>query len=239
LIVALSSCGSHSTKSTSPGEHFVSPTAHALSPRPSSTASAPTAIVPEEQKTADQIMADALSAMEQATSVHVSGSSTDDKGTAAVELDKTRDAARQTLMDSTPGTETLVVVGGKAYDARSGPFKELPADVSAQLQSLTLSKMVACLRVEHGRLTKGAVTVVNHRRTIAIADDGKAPGAASATVFVALEAPVEVVRITVDGPVTPGGSAECGHPLDANVQRSAFDLDFSRPVEPITTPAVG
>lgn len=238
-MLALSSCGPQAPRSTTAGEHFASPSQQALSPRPSPDGSASPGVAAEETKSADEIAGDAVSAMEQAMSLHVSGTSTDDQGTVAVELDKTADAARQTLTDSSPGTETLVVVGGKAFDSRNGPFHGVSADVAAQLQSLTLRRMAGCLRVEHGGYTKGAITVVNRRRTISIADDGKAPGAAPGTLFVALDAPVEVVRVAVDGPVTPGGAGRCGHPLDANVKRSAFDLDFSRPVAPITAPAVG
>ena len=69
-------------------------------------------------------------------------------------------------------------------------------------------------RVEHGALTKGAVSTVDGTRVIAIDDDGRAPGASPSTAYVALSGPPLLVRVVVRGATTPGGRVDCGHPAN-------------------------
>ena len=84
-----------------------------------------------------------------------------------------------------------------------------------------------CARIEHGTLTKGAVSTVNGQRVIAVNDDGKAPGASSSTVYISASTPARLVRVVDHGATTPGGRADCGHAVSAgSPSTSSASFDF-------------
>ncbi|HEX6491968.1 MAG TPA: hypothetical protein VF112_00570, partial [Candidatus Dormibacteraeota bacterium] len=95
-------------------------------------------------------------------------------------------------------------------------------------RSLTLASTVRCARVEHGTLTRGAVSTVNGQRVIAVDDDGKAPGASPATAYITVSTPARLVRVVEHGASTPGGRADCGHATSPGTPPTATaDFDYA------------
>jgi hypothetical protein len=167
----------------------------------------------EESRTATQIYDDFLTDMARERSVHVTGHQVDATGVASdLDVIVTQDSANITLSASGQ-TLYLVVTPQAVYAAqmRSGPWLTPPADLATNARSLTLVTTVRCARIEHGTLTKGAVSTVNGQRVIAVDDDGRAPGASPSTVYVTVSTPARLVRVVDHGATTPGGHADCGH----------------------------
>ena len=211
-VVALAACGSSSTSSGSG----------------------------EETKTADQIFADALAALDSQPAAHIAQTSTDSTGTFKEDALVTGDAGRATITDPTGATIEIVVTGGSAYASQGGgPFQQLTGELLTQVQSVTIHKTVSCARSEHGTLTKGSISTVNGKRVIAITDDGKAPGASAGTVDVALDGTPLPVHIAQTGPPTAGGSLACGHTSSQSTTKSqTIDLDYPGGGVTITAPPV-
>lgn len=193
----------------------------------------------EASKSADQIFADTVAAMKQVEHVHLTGTQTDDTGTAQISADVTQNAARIDVKQG--GTDTIIiVVGGKAYgEQNGGNFQELPSDVELEAQATTLAKTIECAQKERGTLTKGDVTSVKGVRVIAIKDDGKVAGGSPGTTYVALDGPQRVIETRQEGKNTPGGSADCGHTPSSTTSAGMVDYDYAASVSTITMPPSG
>jgi hypothetical protein len=191
----------------------------------------------EENKTADQIFNDALSALDSQPVVHVSQTSTDSTGKAKQDATITGDAGRASITDPSGSTTIIVFTGGQAYASVGGSaFQQLTGDLQTEVSSITIHHTVGCARTEHGTLTKGSISTVNGKRVIAIMDDGKAPGATPGTVDVALDGPPLPVHIEQTGPATAGGSLACGHSPQSSVTAQTIDFDYPGGNVTITAP---
>jgi hypothetical protein len=194
-----------------------------------STAASPTAGA-EEARTAQQIYDDFLTSMASERSVHIAGHQVDSGGaTNDIDVLDTQNAASISL--TAQGTSIyLVVTPDRVYasQSRNGPWLTAPADLATNARSLTLANTVRCGRLEHGGLTKGAVSIVNGRRVVALEDDGRAPGASRSTVYVSLTGPPRLVRVVQHAAATPGGRADCGHAgAGSSPGISSASFDFS------------
>jgi hypothetical protein len=233
LVVLLAAAASATAcGSSSPSSSHPSPTA-----RPSGPAQ------PEESRSAQQIYDDSLAAVAQQRSAHITGHQVDTAGTAVdVDVVDTAQSARVTLR-AADGTIYLVVTPGAVFvsGSASGPYRTAPTDLATEASSLTLEATVRCGRIEHGALTKGAISTVNGIRVIAIEDDGKAPGASPSTTYIALSGPPLLVRVVARGATTPGGSIACGHsPNDTGPPTVSATYDFGDWGAPVTvTPPPG
>ena len=208
-VIAASGCGSSST-SSGPGE---------------------------EGKTADQILSDALSALDAQQDVHISQTSTNSTGTFKEDALITGDGGRASITDPSGMTTVIVVTGGAGYVSQGGgPFQQLSGDLLTQVSRITLHQTVRCARTEHGTLTKGSISTVNGRRVIAIMDDGKAPGATPGTLDVALDGAPLPLHIMQTGAATPGGSLSCGHTAHSTVRAQTIVLDYPSGSVTITPP---
>jgi hypothetical protein len=176
------------------------------SPTASSTARA------EETRSAQQIYDDFLTSMASERSVHIAGHQVDSSGANNdIDVLDTQNAASISL--TAQGTSIyLVVTPDKVYasQSRNGPWLTAPPDLATNARSLTLANTVRCGRLEHGGLTKGAVSTVNGQRVVALEDDGRAPGASRSTVYVSVTGPPRLVRVVQHAAATPGGRADCG-----------------------------
>ena len=176
----------------------------------SSTAS-PTAVA-EQARSAQQIHDDFLAAMASERSVHIAGHRVDSGGSSNdIDVLDTQSAASITL--TVQGTSIhLVVTPDRVYasQSRNGPWLTAPADLATNARSLTLASTVRCGRLEHGGLTRGAVSTVNGRRVVAVEDDGRAPGASPSTLYVSVTGPPRLVRVVQHAVATPGGRPDCG-----------------------------
>lgn len=190
----------------------------------------------EATRSADQIFDDAVSAMREVVAVHITGTSTDASGISRVEADVTQHAARAVIRDPR-GAVVVVVVGGRAYGAADGggAFQELPAALERQAQSLILSRTADCAVKEHGHLTRGAVSTVDGHQVVAVADDGRVPGGAPGTIYVAVDSPHVLIRTVTSGRETPGGSPDCGHDPSSTMRASQYEYSYGGEVQ-ITPP---
>jgi len=190
----------------------------------------------EASKSADQIFSDLVAAMKQVDHVHITGTQTDDSGTAQLTGDVTQTSARVEVKAN--GNDTVfIVTGGKAYGSQNGgPFSELPADLTVQVSVATLAKTIECAQSEHGTLAKGEVSTLNGVRVIALTDDGKAPGASPSTAFITLDGPARLIETRQTGRTTPGGRADCGHSSTDTTTAQQSDFDYSGPTPTITPP---
>ena len=183
----------------------------------------------EETRSATQVYDDFLTDIARERSVHVTGHQVNSAGTASdLDVVDTQDSASITL-SAAGQTLYLVVTPASVYAAqsRSGPWITAPTDLATNARSLTLASTVRCARIEHGTLTKGAVSTVNGQRVIAVNDDGKAPGASSSTVYISASTPARLVRVVDHGATTPGGRADCGHAVSAgSPSTSSASFDF-------------
>jgi hypothetical protein len=198
----------------------------------------------EETRTAAQIRDDFLTDMATEPSVHVTGHQVDSDGTASdIDVLDTQESASITLR-SAGTTIHLVVTPGAVYAAQrpTGPWVNPPADLATNARSLTLANTVRCGRIEHGSLTKGAVTTIDGQRVVAVDDDGRAPGASPSTVYVTVSMPARLVRVVDHGATTPGGRSDCGHAASAGsppISTATFDFtDWGRSVT-VTPPPSG
>jgi hypothetical protein len=210
MAVALSACGS-SSPATSPGE---------------------------QTRTAQQIYGDFLDQMTRETSVHVVGHQVDTTGaTSDIDVLDGQSSARITLVTQ-GATLYLVVTAAQVYAAQSieGPWITAPADLAVNARSLTLANTVRCGRIEHGGLTRGAVSTIDGQKVIAIDDDGRAPGASPSTVYVAVTGAPRLVRVVDHGAGTPGGRTDCGHAAAAasGPPTLSAKFDFSDWGKPLT-----
>jgi len=192
----------------------------------------------ESSKSAAQIYADALNAMTEQRTVHITGHQVDTTGASAdLDVVDALDSARITLRTSSGGTFYLVVTPDVVYGSQSlaGPYQQAPPDLATQVRSLTINFTVRCARIEHGTLTKGATSTVAGQRVIAIDDNGRAPGASASTVYVALTGPPLLVRVEQHGATTKGGTADCGHPpSDTSPPTKSAVFDFTGWGTPVT-----
>jgi hypothetical protein len=166
----------------------------------------------EETRSAQQIYDDFLTSMASERSVHIAGHQVDTGGASNdIDVLDTQNAASITL--TVQGTSIyMVVTPNRVYasQSRNGPWVTAPADLATNARSLTLASTVRCARLEHGGLTRGAVSTVNGRRVVAVEDDGRAPGASPSTVYVSVTGPPRLVRVVQHAVATPGGRPDCG-----------------------------
>jgi hypothetical protein len=194
-----------------------------------STTASPTAGA-EEARSAQQIYDDFLASMALEKSVHIAGHQVDSGGASNdIDVLDTQNAASITL--TVQGTSIhLVVTPDRVYASQSGngPWLTAPADLATNARSLTLANTVRCGRLEHGGLTRGAVSTVNGHRVVAVEDDGRAPGASPSTLYVSVTGRPRLVRVVQHGVATPGGRADCGQAgAGSSPGISSATFDFS------------
>ena len=198
----------------------------------------------EETRSATRIYADFLSDMASERSVHVTGHQVDSAGSASdLDVVDTQDSASITLTASGQALYLVVTPGSvHAAQSQSGPWTTAPADLATNARSLTLANTVRCARIEHGTLSRGAVSTVDGQRVIAVNDDGKAPGASPSTVYVTVSTPARLVRVVDRGASTPGGRADCGHaasPGAPSTTSATFDFASWGAAVTVTPPPSG
>ena len=189
----------------------------------------------EESKSAEQIFADVISSFDAQQAIHSKQTVVDSTGTTKVESILTPSAGRSTITDS-GGTVTVILVdNGSAWLNQGGTgFQQLSGSDVQLVAHLTVHGTATCARTERGGLTKGAISTVDGQRVIALADDGKAPGASVGTLYVALDGPPLPVRAVQTGPSTAGGSLTCGH--SGPDTTSSVTIDFDYPASASVTP---
>ncbi|HEY7935451.1 MAG TPA: hypothetical protein VID48_16640 [Solirubrobacteraceae bacterium] len=168
-------------------------------------------------KSADQIIAEAKSAADSATSVHVSGSQT--SGSTALSLDLSLQAGKggSGQISEKGASFELVVLGGTAYIKGSPSFyRSLGGAAAAQLfkgkwlkapstsgelsviSSLTdMRKLIDTTLVGHGALAKGSITTIAGQKAIGINDKSK-----GGTLYVAATGkpyPIELSKTGSEG----------------------------------------
>lgn len=210
--------------------------ATALAACGSGSSSGTPAPAPEQSRTAAQIYADALTDLSTETSVHVVGHEVDSSGAASdIDVRDTQRSASITL-HAAGTTIYLVVTPDNVYvsEAQAGPFITAPPDLATNSRALTLVNTVRCGRIEHGHLTRGAISTVDGQRVIAIDDDGRAPGASPSTAYVAISGLPRLVRVEDHGATTPGGAPNCGHAGSTGPPTATASFDFENYGAPVT-----
>ncbi len=199
---------------------------------------------PEQSRTAAQIYADALADLATERSVHVVGHEVDSTGTASdIDVLDAQNSASITLR-AAGATIYLVVTPDNVYasQTQAGPWVTAPPDLATNSRSLTLVTTVRCGRIEHGHLTKGAISTVDGQRVIAIHDDGKAPGASPSTAYVAISGlPASDPRRVTTAPPPRAARRTAATPAPAARRRRArasTSSDWGAPVT-VTPPPSG
>ena len=186
----------------------------------------------EADKTASQILADAVAALKSATSFHISGHSTA-TGTNAITIDAdvTADGSSQGKIGMSGAIASFVVAGGKFYvqgrdfwNKVAGPeaaaavgdnWVILPSGSDTQTfqQFVNAGTIATCLSVDHGTLSKGATTTVDGKSAVIVVDRGDKPGTAPGKLYVATGSPHYPLKLEITGNPsagTPPGGQQCG-----------------------------
>jgi hypothetical protein len=185
----------------------------------------------EADKTASQILADAVAALKSAKSFHISAKSAA-TGTDALSLDLdllTGGSARGKVT-SGGATANVVVLGGKFYiqgrdfwNKFAGPqaatvigdrWAILPsnADTSGFVSFVNTDTLATCLGISHGTITKGGTTTVAGQGAVILVDKGDKPGTAPGKLYVATSGPAYPLKLETTGTASAGtapGGAEC------------------------------
>jgi hypothetical protein len=189
----------------------------------------------EESKTPDQVLADAARDTAAQKTVRLVISGTDSQiGVLTYDISIDADGAATGSGALADSRFELVVKGGKSYVKGRDLFVKVFRDVPADTRSGLLDKvddhwvvgldllgpqdgnnnfrpeiLADCLQA-HGTLGKGATTDVGGRKSIEVIDRGDNPGGTPKSIFVAVDAPHQVTRVTVNGEQTPGTDPDHG-----------------------------
>ena len=190
----------------------------------------------EADKTADQILADAVAALKSAKSVHLQGSGTTGgsgptSGSITVSADLASGGSARGEFSLAGAHLSLVSSGGKFYLKGRDFFSKvagaqaatvigdrwviLPANAATQgfEQFTDLSTLATCVGLQHGTLSKGGTASVAGQSAIILIDKGDKPGTQPGKFYVATTGTPYLLEVDMTGtaaPGTPPGSAQCG-----------------------------
>lgn len=196
----------------------------------------------EADKTAAQILADAVSALRSAKSVHITAKSTDTTSPNAVDLDL--DLAAGGSASGTVGTQgvtaSVVVTGGKFY-VRGRDFWAkvagaeaatvigdrwaiLPAsaDTSAFTSFVNVNTLADCLNLDHGTLSKGGTATFDGQAAVVLVDKGDQPGTAPGKLYVAASGATYPLSLQVTG-AAKAGTSPAGDKCNGGASGSSKD----------------
>jgi hypothetical protein len=186
----------------------------------------------EADKSANQILADATSALKSATSFRIAGTATDSSGPGSFDVTFVVGAGGGAKGKLTNGgaTAQFVYSGGKFYVQGKDFFTKfggpqagavvgdrwvlLPASAAGQdFAAFTdPSALATCLSADHGTISKGGTATVDGHEAVILVDKGDKPGTAPGRLYVATSGTAYPVKVDVTGatsPGTPPGGPKC------------------------------
>ena len=200
----------------------------------------------EADKTASQILADAVAALKSVSSFHISGRATATGSNAvSIDADVAADGSSQGKISMGGATASFVVLSGKFYvqgrdfwNSVAGPqaaavvgdkWVILPSgsDTKNFEQFVNASTIANCLSVDHGTLSKGGTTTVAGHAAVVIVDKGDKPGTAPGKLYVATDSPTYPLRFEITGNAsagTPPGGDQCGSSSSSSDNRGTVTL---------------
>ena len=208
----------------------------------------------EADKSANQILADAVSALRSAKSFHMEATST---GGSPFELtlDVVSGGAARGKLTSSGASADLVATGGKVYlrgqnffAKSAGPqaaavigdrwvIVPSSADISGFQELLDTSRLAYCLQNDHGTISKGGTGSVGGQAAVILVDKGDKPGTSPGKLFVAAGGTPYPLELAVSGNATPGtppGGSQCGASGNSGTSGGTGTFFLSRFDESIT-----
>jgi hypothetical protein len=184
----------------------------------------------EADKTADQILADASSALKAAKSFHfelteagASSSSNGGFGNLSVAMDVVAGQGASATLKGESVSANLVITGGKVYlqgrnfwakfagaqaaNVIGERWVILPSSVSGLSDLLMFTdtaKLANCLRLDHGTLSRSGTATVAGQSAVVLADKGDKPGTAPGKLYVATSGTAYPLKIESSGNGRPG-----------------------------------
>jgi len=209
----------------------------------------------EADKTAAQILADAVSAMRTTSSFHISGQETSSGtgtpnplGNISLSIDIAGPSSAQGTIGGEGVTAKFVITGGKFYLQGKEFFAKVAGDQAANLvgdrwvvapstsgisgfdQFVDAKKLANCLNLDHGALSKGGTTTVNGQTAVILVDKGDKPGTQPGKLYVATSGTAYLLKLETTGaaqPGTPPGGDQCGSSGDTSTGAILFS-DFGK-----------
>jgi hypothetical protein len=188
----------------------------------------------EADKTASQILADAVSALKSAKSFHLTGAGSDATGAKTTfDITFVTGSGGGVKGRVTTGgvTAQVVVIGGKYYIQGRDFFAKfggeqaatvvgdrwviIPASAAGQgfASFSDVNALATCLSLDHGTLAKGGTATVAGQSAAVLVDKGDKPGTSPGKLFVATSGtayPLEFQQTGEASTGTPPGGAACG-----------------------------
>jgi hypothetical protein len=190
----------------------------------------------EADKTADQILADAVAAMKTVKSVHVvaretSSAASSGLGNLILDIDVASADSAAGSITGTGVAAKFVFSAGKFYLQGKDFFAKLAGPQAAAVigdrwvivpssaglsgfeQFVNPGTLADCLSVDHGTLSKDGTTTVDGTAAVVLTDKGDKAGTQPGKLYVATEGTAYPLKLEVTGKATPGtppGGAKCG-----------------------------
>jgi len=215
----------------------------------------------EADKSAQQILADAVNAMKSATSLHISarGTGGTTPETVTIELDVAAGGSAHGSLSTGGTTANVAMVNGKVYlqgrdfwskvggaqvaAAIGDHWAILPAgaDSSGFNSFGDISTLADCFNLDHGTISKGGTATFEGRAAVVLLDKGDKPGTAPGKLYVAASGTPYPLGIQITGATragTPPGGEKCsGGSVSANDRATLTLSDYGKAV--IVTPPPG
>lgn len=182
----------------------------------------------EADKSANQILSDAVSALRSAKTFHLAAKSNSTGADAlGIDIDLVSGGSARGTVTTGGASARIVASGGKFYiqgrdfwNKFGGPeaatvvgdrWAILPsnADTTGFLIFVNSDTLATCLAVSHGTLSKGGSATVDGQGAVVLVDEGDKPGTTPAKLYVATTGTAYPIRLestgTTSAGATPGG----------------------------------